>query len=233
MVRVGEDVRADLRFHRRVLVVMPNTATVKAAATQLQRAANTARPGGFIILSVGHGGVSEDPRRRRLLDFAPHAAFRVAGRNAYLVGDTPPSQGRFTSLRTCRRSTTGESRTQSCGRIRSLACRRRPGEHLGERQSAARELARLRGRWRSVRARRFERGDHPLVQGRQGVRVHRARPPAMGSSPIIGYPRRVVGQPVDGGRTRIFLEGDRPQSGTNIPFDEYMFPLSPDMVVFR
>ena len=50
--------------------------------------------------------------------------------------------------------------------------------------------------------------------------------------PIIGYTRRVVGEDQGNGRTRIYLEGDAPGTGTNTPLGEFLFPLARDMVVF-
>jgi hypothetical protein len=216
------------------LVIMPNTATVKSAVAQLQRAANTAGPGGFIVLSVGHGGVAEGSfGDEGFFDIAPHAAFRVAGRNAYLVGDTPPSQGPV--HKPAHVSAFYDERVPNAILRGGFAPSRADDDRASTSASAKVRLANWQA-YQDVAATFARVGLSAVIilsckVGKASGFIGRVR--QQWGVPIIGYPRRVVGQPVEGGRTRIFLEGDRPQSGTNIPFDEYMFPLSPDMVVFR
>ena len=58
--------------------------------------------------------------------------------------------------------------------------------------------------------------------------------------PVIGYQRRVVGEITRdfkgkkqvSARSRLFMQGDQPGLGTNIPLGEIFIPLANDMVLF-
>jgi hypothetical protein len=41
-----------------------------------------------------------------------------------------------------------------------------------------------------------------------------------------------VGKKLVKSRSRLFMQGDPPRSGTNVPLGEIFIPLAPDMVLF-
>ena len=210
-------------------VTIDNGAPLSIAANRLKLAANMAGPGGFLILSVGHGGQGDANfgNEEGFFDLSPRKTFRVAGRNATLPGDPPPAKpgkpaqvSAFYDFRTPNPILKGgfeESRL----------------DHDTANPSPNANLRLRNFRDYLDMGRSFQRLSGIILLtckvGNASGFLRRVK--TQFNTPIIGYTRRIVGQTQSNGRTRLFLEGDAPGTGTNIPLFEFLFPLSRDMVV--
>jgi hypothetical protein len=219
------------------MVTVPNSAHPAVAADRLKQAATLAGTGGFLILSVGHGGHGETNREDEgFFDFAPGGTFRIAGRNAVLPGDPKPQNAQgptgakpaqasiFYNFRTPNPILKGgfdESREDH-----DLA---NPTPQGAQRLAFWRNYIDVANTFRGIRL----SGVILLTCKVGGGTGFLGRLRDQWGTAVIAYRRRVVGTPMPNGRTRISLEGDAPGLGTNTAWGEFLFPIASDMVVVR
>jgi hypothetical protein len=217
------------------LVEVDNSATLQIAANRLELAATKAGPGGFIILNVGHGGRGDASfgNEEGFFDLSPHHTFLVAGRNAVLPGDPPPVKP-VPGAKPAQVSAFYDFRVPNPILKGGFEESRRDHDEANPSANALIRLHNFR-EYEDV-GRRFQSiglsGIILLTCKVGGASGFLKRVKTHFGIPIIGYTRRIVGLQQASGRTRLFLEGDAPGTGTNIPLFEFLFPLSPDMVVF-
>jgi hypothetical protein len=206
-------------------------------ATVYETAAILAGAGGIIIINAGHGfppgaGTADDGR----FDLAPHKRFMVGGRNNILVGEPAPPNPTEKIVR----MHTSAFYDEEPGLPRRS--KKHDDETINQKQPAAKERLANWNAYESVcksfKARRL----HGVVLltcrvGQSSGLLKKVS--TQWGCPIIGYRRRVVGELTRNFkgkrlvslRSRLFLEGDAPNSGTNIPLGEVWIPMASDMVL--
>lgn len=216
------------------LVTINNGAPISIVANRLKLAASLAGPNGFIILSVGHGGGGQTglTDEEGFFDLGPQHSFRLGGRNALMPGDVPPSNqvgpvsrvdvSAFYDFRVPNASLKGgfaPSHKDDDEKSKTAAAKKRL-ENFSLYEDVSRSFRNLSGVILLT----------CKVAGASGF-LRRVR--QQWGTPIIGYRRRVSGQTQQNGRTRIFLDGDAPGTGTNTALGEFLFPLTGDLVVIQ
>ena len=210
------------------MVTIPNGDAPANVAHQLRLAATRAGPRGALILSVGHGATIADINGETgFFDLGPKSSFRVGGRDAVMIGDTddpkkhPVHTSAFYDFRVANPILKG-----------GFAASRKDEDEKSGSKHAKQRLA----NWRHYESVGLAFRSLSVVVlltckvGNSSGFMRRVQ--SQWGCAILGYRRRIVGQPLADGRTRIHLEGDREGEGTNIPWGEYMFPVGADMVVF-
>jgi hypothetical protein len=218
------------------MVKIENGVSIPIVANRLKMAATMAGPRGILILSVGHGaiiGKQGEPGfqdTEGFFNLGPGGSFQVGGSSALLVGDPPPKKPPFHFLHT---SAFYDLRMPHPGLKGGFGDSRKDEDEKSQSHSAKIRLDNFR-HYEDISNTFKKIGLSAVIfltcrVGAATGFVKRVR--EQWGTPIIGYPRRVKGDPQANGRTRVYLEGDAPGSGTNIPFGEFLFPLSKDMVV--
>jgi hypothetical protein len=220
----------------RAMVTMANGASPQTAASVIKAALNQAG-GGAICLSVGHGrgaGRGDDGGQtlwgnEGYFDLAPGNTFRIGGANALLPGDPPPKNAKppyryvqtsaFYDFRFHPQDLTRkEWDEQNIKTVPAAKIRLRNWSIYEDVCSSFKNSALL---------------GVVLLTCRVGKSVDFLRRVAkQWNKRIVAYRRRVVGDFVVSRRARVFLKGDMPGSGTNIPFGEVCIPFTWD-VLFR
>jgi hypothetical protein len=222
------------------MVEIPNGAGISMVANKLKQAATQAGPGGVVVLSAGHGGVVAENGRvlndeEGFFDLGPSGVFPLGGRNAVLPGDPLPKPG------------PGQPKPKPV-KASAFYDFRVPNKIL-------------KGGFAPSRKDEDEKSSDPMAKTRLNNFAHYMdicdtfkktglafvvlmtckvgaasgflkRVRQQWGTPIIGYNRRVMGQKQQSGRTRVWLEGDSPGTGTNTVLGEFMFPLGQGMVAF-
>lgn len=211
------------------MVSIANGAPISIVANRLKLAATMAGPGGFIILSVGHGGVDVSfSDQEGFFDLGPQGSFRVGGRNVLLPGDPPPKNN--LRAKPVHVSAFYDYRAPNPILKGGLEDSRKDQDEASKSRNAAIRLDNWKNYEDTSHAFRTLSGVILLTCKVAGATGFLNRVRQQWGTPIIGYRRRVVGQQQANGRTRIFLEGDAPDMGTNTAWGEFLFPLSKDMV---
>jgi hypothetical protein len=219
----------------RGIVEIANGTGIDQVAAQLKRAATTAGRGGVVILSVGHGSLASatGSNDEGAFELGPAGSFIVAGRNATIKPTKAAIAGKFPK----------PSHVSVFYDFRVPDSTQKSGFRQSDKERDEAQSGNPNARTRLDNFRRFEDVARTFkgiglsavilltckVGGASGF-MKRFRQHI--GVPLIAYTRRVAGQELSPTRSRLFLEGDSPGSGTNIPFNERMIPLSKDMVVF-
>ena len=216
---------------RRSKVPIPNGQTPTAVVAAYRRAIGLAGAGGTVIVSVGHGIPSDASTDDGRFDLGPAGSFIVGGRNALLVGETPPSNlppGPVTFHHTQvfyadappppRRSRLADDRDSGSAGARQRLANWQAYDDIATafRAQGLAAIVMLTCR----------------IGSASGMMKRVAQ---QWGNPVLGYTRRIVGQEIDG-RARVFLQGDRPGTAfewpntSNTPAGETFFPLTRDSV---
>lgn len=216
-------------FADRVLV--PNGSSLETAAAKLEQAAQKAQRG-MVILSVGHGGQGDGNTDEGFFDLGPGSAFRVAGNNAVLTGESGTGKRAQVS------AFYDFVPTNAVGSPKSPKLQDEEHAKSSDPQVSGPAKTRL-AHW----ARYLQVGKTFQANGVGAIllltcKVGNAtdflkRVRSQLGVPIAAYKRRVMGAPVDyfdefkrkvATRTRIFLEGDADGRGTNVEMGEFFVP---------
>ena len=220
-------------------VEIPNGASISMVVNALKLGAQKAGPRGVLVLSAGHGAVVAENNRilndeEGFFDLGPKGSFPLGGQNALLPGDPFRVEPGKKPPKPVKASAFYDFRVPNKILKGGFAPSRKDED---EKRNDAMAKQRLKNFQHYVDiADTFKRTGLACVVlltcrvgGASGF-MRRVR--QQWGTPIVGYTRRVMGQEQDSGRTRVFLEGDAPGTGTNIPFGEFFIPLAPDMVTF-
>lgn len=201
-------------------VEMDNKETVDSAATKIEHAAAKAGHNGLLFFSAGHGAtnVSSHGTDHGMFDLAP-SGFRVVGNHAR------------------KQVIAGKAQVSVFYDVRPAT---RPGIVAKSDKENDEDLAR---RGNAAAQRRLDDYDRFLTMGRnlknsgirafvlvtcrvaQAVEFMKRTRSLMQVPVLVGYTRRVVLQDLGNGRTRVFLHGDAPGKGTNVPQGEFFIPM--------
>jgi hypothetical protein len=212
-----------------VVVPLGNGLSVAAAASALASAGAAAGELGILVLSVGHGAPGTSPDSG-VFDLAPNHKFQLGGRNAWMVGQPKPKDLGQTDPRAhphpSQTNAFYADRPQSSPGITVLS-------DLENDQNSQSHNAKVRlDNFRQYQ--KIMTAFKPLglivlltcrVGGASGF-LQRVR--QQFGTPLLAYKRRVAGQSLANGRTRLFLEGDAPGAGTNVPTGEFLIPIAPN-----
>jgi hypothetical protein len=210
------------------VVEMGNGLSVLTAASQLASAAAIAGELGILVLSVGHGAPGAAPDSG-VFDLAPDHRFQLGGRNAWMVGQPKPKDIGQTDPRArphpSQTNAFYADRPPSSAGITVLS-------DLENDQNSQSHNAKIRldnfRQYQKVMSAFKPLGLIVLLTCRVGGAsgfLQRVR--QQFGTPLLAYKRKVSGQPQANGRTRIFLEGDAPGVGTNVPTGEFLIPIAP------
>jgi hypothetical protein len=203
-----------------------------AIAKVYDTAAGLAGTGGIVIINAGHGVPSEtrneDDGR---FDLAPHQRFMIGGRNDVLVGANRPGIKMHTSVFY---DEDPPGPTQS---------KKRDDETVNAGTAGAKQRLANWAAYDSICKSFKSHKLHGVVilTCRVGQSSGMMRKVAQQwGCPVVAYQRRVVGEltrdfvgkKLVKSRSRLFMQGDPPGSGTNVPLGEIFIPLAPDMVLF-
>lgn len=210
------------------VVPIGNGVDVRGAASLLASAATMAGPLGLIVLSVGHGSPGPSPDTGAF-DLAPQHRFRLGGRSAWLVGQKEPPDIKKTdsSERPIPCQTSAFYADQPPSGSSSIKIKSELENDIASGSPAARVRIDNFRQYEKVMAAFKPLGLIVLLTCRVGGSsgfLQRVR--QQFGTPLLAYKRKVAGQEQKSGRTRIFLEGDGPGVGTNVPTGEFLVPVS-------
>lgn len=210
------------------VVPMANQLSVAVAASQLASAAAVAGPMGILVLSVGHGAPGSTPDQGAF-DLAPHHNFSLGGRDAWLEGQPRP-KGAETKARPSATSAFYADRPPSSGGV--IIFSDLENDQNSKSAAAKTRVSNFR-QYEKVSTAFMSLGLVVLLTcrvGNSGGFLRRVR--QQWRTPLLAYERRVAGQQMANGRTRLFLEGDKEGQGTNVATGEFFIPVSfKDMIL--
>jgi hypothetical protein len=186
----------------------------------IKHAISSAGAGGTIAISVGHGGAGDGMTGTEgFFDLAPAGSFRVAGANAYLVGDE--RSGPWPTARPAATSAYYDWRPNNPVLRGGLGNSRKMDDEASGSVQARRRLANWNDYLEICKA--FKGGGLAFVVlvacnvGQSAELLRRVA--SQWNTPVVAYSRKVAaGMTSDSaGRIRLFLLGDAPGQGTNIP----------------